>query len=276
MNKKQHIQLKLPRPLSHSSITLYNECPQKYKFRYIDAIPEKPRHYFSFGRSVHCALEFFYVIKRVMPSILFNPFHYPTVKRTAPPTLDELLKNYKKIWIAEGYRDQSQEVEYFEEGKRILTAFHEKHVKDFHVPLAVEYGFEIDVEGVPVKGFVDLIDRLPDGRLVIIDFKTGQGITPGRVEADPQLTMYQYACEPLLGAEAGELILYHLPTLTEHRSPRHGGRLVEALKTRIVNTAETITKKQFDPKPGMICRWCDFKPICPAFKDEHAVRRPDL
>ena len=49
--------MKLPRPLSHSSITLYNECPQKYKFRYIDAVPEKPRHFFSFGRSVHSALE---------------------------------------------------------------------------------------------------------------------------------------------------------------------------------------------------------------------------
>jgi hypothetical protein len=34
--------VKLPRPLSHSSISLYNECPQKYKFKYVDKIPEKP------------------------------------------------------------------------------------------------------------------------------------------------------------------------------------------------------------------------------------------
>ena len=53
----------LPRPLSHSSISMFQECPQKYKFKYLDKLPEKPRHFFSFGSSVHQALEFFYGVK---------------------------------------------------------------------------------------------------------------------------------------------------------------------------------------------------------------------
>ena len=81
--------------------------------------------------------------------------------------------------------------------------------------------------------------------------------------------MYQYACESLLGAEVGGLIFYHVPTLKEHRASRHGGRLVDQLKTRIVSTAEAITQGKFDPKPGTICRWCDYKPICPIFKDRN-------
>ena len=246
--------MKLPRPLSHSSISLYAECPQKYKFRYVDAVPEKPRHFFSFGRSVHSALEFFYA-----------------PKTPVPPTLDELLKNYREVWVQEGYRDQSQEVEYFEEGRRILKAFHDKHSKDFHVPLSVEYGFEFELEGVPVKGFVDRVDKLADGRLAVIDYKTGKKLKTGRLELDAQLTMYQYACESLLGAEVGELIFYHLPSLTEHRTTRRGPQLVDELKARIVNTAEAITKEKFDPKPDeMVCRWCDYKPICPIFKDQYA------
>jgi putative RecB family exonuclease len=246
--------VKLPRPLSHSSISLYNECPQKYKFRYIDQVPEKPRHFFSFGRSVHSALEFFY-----------------GVKTPVPPTLEELLKNYREVWVQEGYRDQSQEVEYFEEGTRILTAFHTKHTKDFHVPLFVEYGFEFMIEGVPVKGFVDRVDKLPDGRLAVVDYKTGKKLATGRLEVDAQLTMYQYACESLLGAEVGELIFYHLPTLKEHRASRRGVQLVDELKSRVVTTAESITKEKFDPKPDeMVCRWCDYKPICPIFKDQYA------
>ena len=246
--------MKLPRPLSHSSISLYGECPQKYKFRYIDLIPEKPRHFFSFGRSVHSALEFFY-----------------GVKTPVPPTFEDLLKNYKEIWVAEGYRDQSQEAEYFEEGKRILKAFHEKHSKDFHVPLAVEYGFDFEIEGVPVKGFVDRVDKLPDGRLAVVDYKTGKKLATGRLEVDAQLTMYQYACETLLGAEVGDLIFYHLPTLKEHRASRRGAQLVDELKSRVVTTAEAITKEKFEPKPDeMVCRWCDYKPICPIFKDQYA------
>jgi len=246
--------VKLPRPLSHSSISLYQECPQKYKFRYVDLIPEKPRHFFSFGRSVHSALEFFY-----------------GVKTPVPPTLPDLLKNYKEVWVAEGYKDQSQEIEYFEEGKRILKAFHEKHSKDFHVPLFVEYGFELEIEGVPVKGFVDRVDTLPDGRLAVVDYKTGKKLATGRLDVDAQLTMYQYACETKLGAEIGELVFYHLPTLKEHRASRRGAQLVDELKSRVVSTAEAITKEKFDPKPGEnVCRWCDYKPICPIYKDQYA------
>lgn len=246
--------MKLPRPLSHSSISLYQECPQKYKFRYVDQVPEKPRHFFSFGRSVHSALEFFY-----------------GVKTPVPPSVEELLKNYKEVWVQEGYRDASQEAEYFEEGKRILTAFHQKHAKDFRLPLFVEYGFDFQIEGVPVKGFVDRVDKLPDGRLAVVDYKTGKKLATGRLESDAQLTMYQYACETLLGAEVGELIFYHLPTLKEHRASRRGTQLVDELKDRVVTTAEAITTEKFDPKPDeMVCRWCDYKPICPIFKDQYA------
>src|SRR5260370_5469095 len=92
--------VKLPRPLSHSSISLYQDCPQKYKFKYIDGIPEKPRHFFSFGQSVHLALEFFYGGKT------------PT-----PPALGALLKNYKEISVSPGYRDQAQQLDDFDEGK---------------------------------------------------------------------------------------------------------------------------------------------------------------
>src|SRR5687767_11662348 len=97
----------LPRPLSHSSISMFQECPQKYKFKYIDKIPEKPRHFFSFGQSVHLALEFFYGGTS------------PT-----PPTLEELLARYKEQWVSGGYKDPGQEAQYFEDGRKILTAFH--------------------------------------------------------------------------------------------------------------------------------------------------------
>ena len=248
------MEYKLPRPLSHSSISMYQECPQKYKFKYIDGIPEKPRHFFSFGQSVHLALEYFY-------------------SKTEPiaPSLESLLKHYREIWVKPGYRDDGQEAEYFEEGRQILTRFHDKHAKSFHVPFHVEYNFTFEYEGVPLTGKVDRIDKLPDGRLSILDYKTGTKLAAGRLDIDAQLTMYQFACESQLGAEVGELIFYHLPTLKEHRTVRRGAPLVKELTTRIVDTAEAITKEKFDPKPmDSVCRWCDYKPICPIFKDQYA------
>jgi RecB family exonuclease len=229
---------------------MYKECPQKYKFKYIDKIPEKPRHFFSFGSSVHQALEFFYGVK-TLPA----------------PSLEEVVGHYRERWISAGYRDEAQEAEYFEDGKAIIARFHEKHLKDYALPFFVEYQFNLEVEGVPVTGKVDRIDKLPDGRLSILDYKTGKAIPADRVTTDAQLTMYQLACESLLGAEVGRLSFYHLPSLKEHVVDRRPPDLIEGLKGRIVSTAESITQGRFEPDPAeMKCRWCDFKPICPVFR----------
>src|SRR6266478_2201710 len=153
------MELLLPRPLSHSSISMYAECPQKYKFKYVDKIPEKPKHFFSYGQSVHSALEFFYGVK-ILP----------------PPSLKELLDHYKNNWVQGGYRDEVQEEEYFRDGKELLTKFYHKHIQDHAIPFFVEYEFKLKVEGVPVIGYIDRIDKLPDGRLAVLDYKTGKAL----------------------------------------------------------------------------------------------------
>ena len=244
--------MKLPRPLSHSSITLYTECPQKYKFKYVDKIPEKPRHFFSFGSSVHLALEFFY-----------------GAKEPPAPSLLELLRHYKEIWISAGYKDAGQEAEYFQDGKDILTAFHKKHSDTYEVPFSVEYHFNLLVGSVPVTGKIDRVDKLPDGRLAILDYKTGKSIPSARIAEDAQLTMYQLACEQTLGAKVGRLTLYHLPTLKEHVTERHDAGLVENLSKKIVHTAASIEGERFPPLPEeRKCMWCDYKPLCPVFKSQ--------
>lgn len=246
--------MKLPRPLSHSSLSLYNECPRKYKFKYVDGIPEKPRHFFSFGQSVHLALEFFYE------------------GRETAPGLEELLKSYKERWVSAGYKDEEHEAEHFAEGRRILTRFHAKHAVGFAPPFSVEYAFSFEVDGVPVTGRIDRVDKLPDGRLSVLDYKTGKPLASGRLASDAQLTMYQLACERQLGAEVAELVFYHLPTLKEHRAARRPAALVDELQARIVSTASSIEREEFEPRPGEAkCRWCDYKPLCPVFKDKFAA-----
>ncbi|MDX6769286.1 MAG: PD-(D/E)XK nuclease family protein [Elusimicrobiota bacterium] len=242
--------MKLPRPLSHSSISLYAECPQKYKFKYVDKVPEKPRHFFSFGQSVHTALEYFY-----------------GVTTPVPPTLEAVLAHYREKWVSAGYKSEEQEQEYFELGRGIIARFHDKHAKDFALPFSVEYAFNFEVDGVPVTGRIDRVDKLPDGRLRVLDYKTGKQLQVGRIDTDAQLTMYQLACERQLGVEVSELIFYHLPTLKQHTAFRRPAALVDELKSRIVHTAESIVKERFDPAPEETkCKWCDYKPICPIFK----------
>jgi len=246
--------LNLPRPLSHSSISLYNECPQKYKFRYIDRIPEKPKHYFSFGSSVHTALEYFY-----------------GAKEPPAPSLEQVLAYYKEHWISAGYKNQAQEEQYRENGEEILTLFYRKHAPEYHIPLFVEYNFNMEVGGVPVTGKVDRVDRLPDGRFSVVDYKTGKALAKDRIATDEQLTMYQLACEKLLGAEVCRLSFYHLPSLTEHVAERRGASAIRKLENKIVSTADAISRGEFSPAPEeKKCFWCDYKPLCPVYKAQDA------
>lgn len=228
---------------------MYRECPLRYKLKYVDNIPEKPKHFFSFGQSMHKALELFYAVK-ALPA----------------PSCDELLRGYQESWISVGYRDQVQEQEYFQEGKDILREYHRRHAPDFRIPFSVEYDFHMEVDGVPVTGKVDRIDRLEDGRLAVLDYKTGKALAAARIQEDAQLTMYQLACESLLQAEVGRLTFYHLPSHKEHSVERRPQDKVEELRRRIVETAEGITARRFDPQPAeKSCKWCDFKAYCPIF-----------
>ncbi|MBI4345351.1 MAG: PD-(D/E)XK nuclease family protein [Elusimicrobia bacterium] len=238
------------RPLSHSSISMYLECPQKFKLKYLDKLPEAPKWFFSFGQSMHKALEFFYSIP-ALPA----------------PTVEELLARYQEGWIKTGYKDAEQEREYFADGERMLREFYAKNIKTFKLPLFAEYKFELEVSGVPLLGYVDRIDKLDSGGLAILDYKTGKSIAKERLGEDRQLTMYQMAVEKLLGAPVESLTFYHLPTqqpLTVGPRPK---AQVEALKETILTVNDGIQGRKFDPAPGeQKCRWCDFKPHCPAFR----------
>lgn len=232
-------------------MSLYLECPQKYKFRYIDKLPQKPKHFFSFGTSLHETLEFFY-----------NP------TEDLPVSLVELMQYYKAHWIGEGYKDNRQELEYFTKGEEVLVDFYNKHKDNFKVPFFTEYKFDLSVKGIPVTGFIDRIDKVGEGKIAILDYKTGKALATGRLDTDAQLTMYQMACEELLGLEVESLTFYHLNSGTAFSTKPRSKEVVDQLKEQIVSVASLISREVFTPLPEeRKCGWCDYKYMCPAQQD---------
>lgn len=238
------------RTLSHSSISLYKTCPQKWKFRYVDKIPEAPKSFFSFGKSVHAGLEF-----------LFER------TKTEIPSVNELIAFYKEKWIREGYETVAQEKWYYNEGERILKGYYNKHQSEFKNVYRVELKFTIDIEGVPVLGYIDRIDLLPSGGLAVIDYKTGKAFDKARVRQDPQLTLYQMAVESVLEKKVESLTLYHLNSLTPLTTPPHSATMEKNYRESVVETAKGISDEKYEPKPDANghCQWCDYAQICPAF-----------
>ncbi len=239
------------RPLSYSSISTYMECPLKFKLKYIDGLKEKPKPYLSFGSSLHEALRFMYSY------------------RPPPPSLEAVLDYYEKNWIDEGYANEEEEEGYFSYGKQILSAFYNANIKDFSPPISVEYKFDIEIDGIPVMGFIDRIDKIEGNNAEIIDYKSGKNIfDKTHVEENEQLTLYQLALEESIGLKVGRLTLYHLPSQTPVSSDARSVEKIDELRSKIMSVADRISKGEFEAKEGRFCP-CDFPEHCPYYRHLH-------
>lgn len=249
---------------SYSKLSMYKECPQKYKFRYIHMLPEKPKYYFAFGSALHSVMEYIYELK--------NPSF---------PSLQEALDFFTKDWKSttyekKGYPSAEKEQSGYEEGCRIIESYYQKHQSTFVHPLSVEMKSTLDTDGLSLTSILDRIDYLGDGKVMILDYKTGK-----TVERMPdQLYMYQKVAEisPLVKSlvqqkdpsvneiRVEKLCFYHLPTLKEMYFERAADKQIFEFWQGVLSVADEIRAGKFSPSPSENkCRWCDYRNICPVF-----------
>ncbi|WP_121255551.1 ATP-dependent helicase [Nocardioides ferulae] len=134
-------------------------------------------------------------------------------------------------------------------------------------------------EMVRLHGYADRLELDEDGRVVVVDLKTGKYPPTGpEVERHAQLGLYQLAVDhgaaaPFLpdGADPGavraggaELVqLRHgdeLPKVQRQAAPREGVRLVEE---QLAQAAAVLRSEQFVARPGPHCDRCSFHALCP-------------
>lgn len=259
---------------SYSKMSLYEECPLKYKFKYIDKLKEEPKFYFAFGSAIHAALEFLY-------SVQAPPF----------PTIEEVHAAFRRDWNAKsylekGYRTQARSDADYEKGLLMLTAYYEHNRARFAPPFLLEYSTDVAVDGLKVRIIADKIEYSGGGRVLVTDYKTGKD-----VKREPaQLYMYQKITEldPQLKEKIAErfgqrvsevridrMLYYHVPTNKEYFFERADDREIGGFWERVLGVADSIRGLKFDPTPGeRQCHWCDFKSLCPAFFGGHPHPAP--
>jgi DNA helicase II / ATP-dependent DNA helicase PcrA len=235
--------------LSYSQIDTYLNCALQYKYRYILKIPSLPSHALSFGTTIHDTLRDFH------QKLMFD--HKADVT--------DLLKMYEKNWQPLGYLDEEHRKTRFEDGKKLLERYYEK-TKDQHPQyVELEKSFNIKIDGIRFYGRIDRIDHI-DGEgeksVEIIDYKTGQPKSQKDVDNDMQVAIYAIGAKEGLGYEPKLLSLHYLEAdqkMTTTRTPEQ----LEKTKEKLKETVGKIKSGNFDPNPGMLCNWCDFRNICP-------------
>jgi superfamily I DNA/RNA helicase/RecB family exonuclease len=146
----------------------------------------------------------------------------------------------------------------------------------------VKVGAEVDMRVVlgraEVRGSVDRLERLPDGRLRVVDYKTGSS-APSRADlpTHPQLGVYQLGIDAGALAEHGTesggaallqlgsaankgVTLHEQPPLRESDDPTWAARLVE-------ETAEGMSGRTFLAQTHDFCTMCPVRACCPAWPE---------
>lgn len=241
--------------ISYSQLQTFQMCPLHYKLRYLLNVPTQPSPALSYGISVHGALRDFYQLKKQDPSTPSDRIY------------DFLTTN----WLKDGYTSKKHEEQSYTQARQMLFQFvQQENVVPGQI-LAIEQPFNFWLNNVKVGGRIDRIDKLPDGKIEIIDYKTGDNIpTERKLREDLQLTFYALAAteikDQILQRDCEEIVLslYYLDSNQKLSTSRTREDLTMAKETILEKVAE-IEQSDFICTGSIFCKKCEFSLLCQTY-----------
>jgi DNA helicase-2/ATP-dependent DNA helicase PcrA len=239
----------VPLQLSPTAVDTYGTCPLKFHFRYGWKIRGRAHAAMTFGNVMHSTVKFIVA----------------QIAQHGRVAWEEVERAFDREWRSSGYEDDYQEQEYRREGLAQLRVFHSEYSAAPADVLAQERPFELPLEGdVVLTGRMDQVNRL-NGGVEIVDYKTGRPRDEKSVRKNLQLSVYAMAAREVLEQTPTRLTFYNLTTNSPVSSARSEKDLQKA-RAQIAEAADNIRAGEFPAKPGFHCRFCDYKPICPAYE----------
>lgn len=252
---------------SPSRLGTYQNCPQQYKFQYIDKVE----------------VEEVEGIEAFMGGIVHEVLHklYLDLRLSNLNTIEDLLKHYKDLW-EKGWHDGIQIIKkgytkenYFQTGERCLRDYYKRYhpFKEKTIWLEERVAFKLDPEGkYQLQGYIDRLDAPKDGVYEVHDYKTGSMPKPEDLEEDRQLSLYQIGVmQAWPDAREVKLVWHYLAVDKEiilTKTPKE----LEAIRKETIKLIDEIeSEKEFKPIVGPLCDWCAYSDICPAMGHQAKV-----
>lgn len=250
--------LVLPDKFSFSQLAAFSTCPLQYKFAFVLKIPAPTdKASLIFGRVLHNVLHDF--LEPLEASDLQDSLFG---KKEVKLDEEKLLALYEDRWQADGYGSKEEREKYYQKGKKILKTFWTNlSAEEFPEILFLEKNFTFKIGDGIIKGAIDRVDRLPDGTLEIIDYKTGNPKEKLEYADKRQLILYKIFLEEFLKIPVSKLSYYYLEG-TYKTSFEAKDKDVEKLRLEVLTEIAEIKKGNFPPTPTELCKYCDFRDIC--------------
>jgi RecB family exonuclease len=235
--------------LSASAIETYEDCPQKFKFSHYLKIPTGPQAALTFGNIMHqCVRRYF------------------ELRKQGQGTFDQLQAYFEQIWRDAGFEEEYQERAYQKAGLEQLRVFVKKHETTAALPLSMEASFALDLGDVILQGRIDQINPLQNHSVELVDYKTGRPRSQKDADKSLQLSVYALAARDQMGLNPTRLSFYSLTRnelVCTVRTPKD----LDLVAKKVRDVAAQVRLQLFPPKPGFVCKYCDYALICPAHEE---------
>jgi putative RecB family exonuclease len=257
---------------SHSRIACFEQCPLKFRLRYIDKVKtEREQTIEAFmGSLVHSALE------KLYRDLRFRKLN----------SLDELLAWFRDEWkrswndnILIVRKDYTQE-NYRRMGEDYIRDYYRRY-KPFDqartIALEEKVSLSLDPGGrYRLRGIIDRLACGGDGVYEVHDYKTRFNIPVKEyIEDDRQLALYALAVLHNYHDARRIRLVWHFLSVDKEVVLEKSQEELENLKRDTIEQIDRIrSERDFPPSPGPLCSWCEFRPECPSQK--HVARTEGL
>jgi putative RecB family exonuclease len=238
------------------------QCPLLYRFRVVDRLEEAPSPAAVRGTVVHAVLE--------------RLFDLPPAGRTLAAARDLLGPQWERLRTEAPHLDalfdgDAQAVaEWLTGAEGLLARWFDLEDPTRLEPADRELYVETTLDdGLSLRGYVDRLDVAPDGRMRVVDYKTGRAPNETyELKALFQMKFYALVLWRLRGRLPSVLQLVYLGNgeilryCPDEADLLATERKVKALWAAIARAAET---GDWRASPGRLCDWCDHRALCPAW-----------
>ncbi len=258
-----------PLTLSGTSLAGLRECPLKWFLEHEAKARQATTSAMGFGSVLHAVA-------------------HEVAKGSTPPDLEVLMGRLDKVWKQLAYDAPWQSEQQYDQAREALRRFLLWHVDSRGRELvATEVPFQVAVpvgaSTVLLRGFMDRVELDADGKVHVVDLKTGkQPFTGAEIKEHPQLATYQLAvrhgaldeCLELRPEVGGaELVLLRIDDRS--RPKVQGQSALEPSPSwfdKLLETAvDQVVSEQFPATPQDRCDRCEFRRCCPAQSDGRQV-----
>ncbi len=235
--------------LSPSSIAAFEDCPLKFKYQKILRVPQKASASLDLGSVIHDVV-------RVMAEMK---------TRGEAPTRERGMEILRDRWIFRSYPSRADEGKAMGRAEQMIEAYLRWDAKTQNEVVGTEVPFEVKIGGITFTGRIDRLERNPDGKYEVVDFKSGSSAkSKDKARADHQLNIYAKAVEKIMGALPAKASLFYLEKdrMVEYDITEES--VAESMES-IKEMAEDVLKEDFGPTPSFrSCLFCSYHSICDA------------